>query len=233
MDKIDTYKYCYEWTPNYCYKDTNILINKLNIKDEKDLYNAERELVLLRTQELLDTSIKGNFDFEHLKNIHKYLFMDVYRWAGNVRNCNIAKTDLFCLSNYIDSYANEIFTNLSKDNYLIEYDFNTKIVKLVKLFSDINALHPFREGNGRTQREFIEQLSYINGIKLDLTTISQIKMIEISHESLLGNYDDMICIFNKNATEISKEVQIEKINSIIINKKIKNKLVSYLTKYKN
>ena len=228
MDKIDKYKYFYEWTPNYCYKDTDILINKLNIKDKKDLYNAERELVLLRNNELLDNPINGNFDFEHLKSIHKYLFQDIYRWAGESRNCNIAKTDLFCLSNYIDSYSCEIFSKLSKNNYLIQFDFDTKIIELAKLFSDINALHPFREGNGRTQREFIEQLSYINGIKLDLTTISQIDMIEISHESLSGNYDKMINLFKKNAAKISKEEQIQKIKNIIIDNKIKDQLLNYL-----
>ena len=97
MDK--NYKYTYERTANYCYKGTDVLINKLNITNEKDLYCAERELVLYRTFELNENPLKGNFDFKYLKDIHKYLFQDIYRWAGDVRNCNIAKQDLFCLYN--------------------------------------------------------------------------------------------------------------------------------------
>ena len=65
------YKYNYEWTADYCYKDTDVLINKLNITNDDDLYNAERELVSLRTYELNEKPLKGNFDFEYLKDIHK------------------------------------------------------------------------------------------------------------------------------------------------------------------
>ncbi len=92
------YKYTYEKTANYCYKNTDVLINKLNITNDEDLFNAERELVTLRTFELYEKPLKGNFDFKYLKSIHKYLFQDIYRWAGDIRNCNIAKQDLLCLS---------------------------------------------------------------------------------------------------------------------------------------
>ena len=92
------YKYTYERTANYCYKDSDVLINKLNITNDEDLYNAERELVSYRTYELNEMPLKGNFDFKYLKDIHKYLFQDMYRWAGDIRNCNIAKQDLFCLA---------------------------------------------------------------------------------------------------------------------------------------
>ena len=95
------YKYIYERTADYCYKDTDVLINKLNITNDEDLFNAERELVSLRTYELNEIPLKGNFDFQYLKDIHKYLFQDVYRWAGDIRNCNIAKQDLFCLTEQI------------------------------------------------------------------------------------------------------------------------------------
>ena len=112
MDK--KYKYTYEKTANYCYKDSDVLINKLNITNEKDLYDAERGLVALRTAQLNEEAIKGYFDFNHLKSIHKFLFQDIYRWAGDIRNCNIAKQDLFCLCEYIDSFANDIFSKLKK-----------------------------------------------------------------------------------------------------------------------
>lgn len=166
------YKYTYEKTANYCYKGTDVLINKLNITNDKDLFDAERELVLLRTHELNENPLKGNFDFEHLKSIHKYLFQDVYRWAGDIRNCNIAKQDLFCLTENIESFGNDIFKKLEEEKYFIDYDYETKIDKLIELFADINALHPFREGNGRTQRLFIENLSKINGIYLKTIVVT-------------------------------------------------------------
>ncbi len=202
------YKYTYEKTANYCYKDSDVLINKLNITDEKDLYDAERGLVTLRTAQLNEEPIKGYFDFNHLKSIHKFLFQDVYRWAGDIRNCNIAKQDLFCLCEYIDSFANDIFGRLKKEQYFIKYSYEIKLKKLVELFADINALHPFREGNGRSQREFIEELAKINGIDLNLTTVSKEDMIIASHDSINGHYEKLFDIFKKNSVPLSEEERI-------------------------
>lgn len=143
----DKYKYTYENDRQYCYPNTDVLKNKLNITNDKDLYEAEMELVAYSTTSLVQTPIKGNFDFNHLKQIHQRLFEKVYDWAGTPRTCAIAKKDLFCLPQYIDSYANEIFNKLDKENYFINYDYDKKISCLVELFADINALHPFRDEN--------------------------------------------------------------------------------------
>lgn len=205
----DKYKYTYENDSEYCYPNTDVLKNKLNITNDKDLYEAEMELVAYSTTSLVQTPIKGNFDFNHLKKIHQRLFEKVYDWAGNPRTCAIAKKDLFCLPQYIDSYANDIFNKLNKENYFINYDYNKKISSLVELFADINALHPFREGNGRSQREFIEELAKINGVNLDLTVVDKMDMIIASHESINGDYDKLTAMFNKCSIPLSKENQIE------------------------
>lgn len=199
------YKYTYEWTANYCYKGTDVLINKLNITNGQDLFDAERELVMLRLYELNDAQLKGDFDLKYLKSIHKYLFQDVYRWAGDLRKCNIAKQDLFCLMEHIETFGNDIFNNLKKQKYLINYDNDTKLNKLVELFADINALHPFREGNGRTQRVFIEFLARINGLNLDLSLVSKDDMIVASHESVNNDYSKLKKIFKNNSYLLSEE----------------------------
>lgn len=206
------YKYTYERTADYCYKNTDILINLLNITNDKDLYAAERELVSFRTYELNKTPLKGNFDFEHLKSIHKYLFQDVYRWAGDIRNCNIAKQDLFCLTDHIETFGKEIFAKLKKEKYFIDYDWDITLDKLVELFADINALHPFREGNGRSQRIFIESLAKINGINLDLTNVSKEDMIVASHDSINGNYEKLMSMFRNNSHVLSEKERLEYIN---------------------
>ncbi len=206
------YRYTYEKTADYCYKDTDVLINKLNITDDEDLFNAERELVSLRTYELNEKPLKGNFDFEYLKSIHKYLFQDVYRWAGDIRNCNIAKQDLFCLTEHIESFASDVFDTLKNEIYFIDYDNETTLDKLVDLFADINALHPFREGNGRSQRLFIESLAKINGIYLDLTNVSKLDMIVASHESINGNYRKLKDIFKNNSHILSEDERLKYIN---------------------
>ena len=206
------YKYTYEKTADYCYKDTDILINKLNITNDEDLFNAERELVSLRTYELNEKPLKGNFDFKYLKDIHKYLFQDVYRWAGDIRNCNIAKQDLFCLTEHIESFSANVFNKLKKEKYFVDYDNETTLDKLVELFADINALHPFREGNGRSQRIFIESLAKINGINLDLTNVSKMNMIVASHESINGDYKKLKNMFKNNSCDLSEKERIEYMN---------------------
>lgn len=217
------YKYTYEKTADYCYKDTDVLINKLNITNDEDLFNAERELVSLRTYELNEKPLKGYFDFKYLKDIHKYLFQDVYRWAGDIRNCNIAKQDLFCLTEHIESFGTNVFNNLKKENYFVNYDNDTTLDKLVELFSDINALHPFREGNGRSQRIFIESLAKINGIYLDLTNVSKMDMIIASHESINGNYQQLKDMFKNNSYLLSNEEKVKYIN-IYCSDELKQKL---------
>lgn len=217
------YKYTYERTADYCYKGTDVLINKLNITNDEDLFNAERELVSLRTYELNEKPLKGNFDFKYLKDIHKYLFQDVYRWAGDIRNCNIAKQDLFCLTEHIESFGNDVFNKLKKEKYFANYDNETTLDKLVELFADINALHPFREGNGRSQRVFIESLAKINGIYLDLTNVSKMDMIVASHDSINGDYTKLKDMFKKNSKVLNEEERLEYIN-IYCSKELKQLL---------
>lgn len=223
----DKYKYSYINDGSYCYANTDVLKNKLNIIDDEELHNRERKLVSLRISELFDNPIKGNFDFNHLKKIHGFLFQDIYSWAGKIRTCSIAKKDLFCLPEFIENYALEVFGNIEKNNYYFDYDFEEKLMKIVDLFSDINALHPFREGNGRTQREFIECLSKVCGIYLDLTSVSKMDMIVASHEGVNGHNERLYKIFKKHSKKLSIEEQIDNIN-VYCSKEVADKLKSMI-----
>lgn len=115
---------------------------------------------------------------------------------------------MVCLCEYIDSFANDIFSKLKKEVYFTKYSYEVKLEKLVELFADINALYPFREGNGRSQREFIEELAKINGIDLNLTTVSKDDMIVASHDSINGHYEKLLEIFKKNSVPLSEEERI-------------------------
>jgi len=218
------YKYTYERTSNDCYPKSDVLINLLNITDAEDLSNAERELVSLRAKEMTDLSINGNFDFSHLKRIHKYLFQDIFGWAGQSRTCNIAKTNLFCLAEHIDTYAKDVFGQLIKENYCIDLKFNDKVEALAELFADINALHPFREGNGRTQREFMKQLAKVNGMNLDFTKVNEQEMIIASSESIAGDMEKLRSMFQKIAAPITKEEQLKAVDDYIESEKLKSKI---------
>ena len=102
----------------YCYPDSNVLINKLDIGEQKKLEIFERKLTMLRLLELIDKPLDGDFDFRHLKEIHHYIFQDIYAWAGEVRKVDIAKGNMFCNVKFIDAQAEEIFGRLKKEKYL-------------------------------------------------------------------------------------------------------------------
>lgn len=181
----------------YCYPDSDVLINKLDIRELERLHTFEKKLTMLRLLELIDKPINGNFDFKHLKEIHRYIFQDVYDWSGKVRKVDIAKGNKFCNIRFIDSQATEIFGRIKTEKYLaglIEPDF---IKRLAYFFSEINALHPFREGNGRSQREFIRSLALKNGYVISFTGITEEEMLIASQKSFLCEYEAMEELFSK------------------------------------
>lgn len=148
----------------YCYPNSDVLVNKLDIHDSKKLAIIERKLVLLKLYELRQNKQIGNFDIYHFVSIHKYLFEDIYPFAGKIRAEDIAKGSFrFAKWEYIEDQLKELLEKLKKDTLsnLSKEDFAKK---LAYYMSELNVLHPFREGNGRTTREFIRQLAYVNRI---------------------------------------------------------------------
>ena len=172
----------------YCYPNSRTLKNKLNIHDFNRLLEAERRLSKYREAEMLNMPIMGRFDFEHLKRIHEYLFQDVYDWAGEVRKVDIAKGNLFCRVFAIEPEAERIFTELKQEKYLKDLRVGDFAKRLAYYFAEINALHPFREGNGRTQREFIRQLAFQNNYFLSYFGITADEMIKASMASFKLDY---------------------------------------------
>lgn len=195
---MDKYKYSYlDDKGIYCYEDSDVLINKLNIRDEKIFYKAERLYSSIRQSELNANPLKGDLDFNHLKSIHHYLFQDLFYWAGKVRTVAIAKASMFCLPQYIEGYATDIFRKLKKDKYYKNYSKDAFIEAITNLFGDINALHPFREGNGRTQREFIRYIGLLNGYGFDWSLVSSEENIIASYESVNGDNTKLKAIITK------------------------------------
>lgn len=195
---MDKYKYSYlDEKGIYCYKGSDVLINKLNIQDEETFLKAERLYSGLRQSELLNKPINGDLDFKHLKAIHFYLFQDLFYWAGKTRTVAIAKGNLFCLPPYIESYAKDIFSNLKRDNYYQGLSKEEFVDHITNLLADINALHPFREGNGRTQREFIRYIGIKNGYGFDWSKVSAEENIIASYESVNGDNEKLRAIISK------------------------------------
>ena len=208
--KGDMYKFIYTiWiymNPNlyearnsiYCYEGTNVLINKFNIRDNKTLQEVEKKIVLTKLFELHKNKQIGDFSKSHFVSIHKYLFEDIYPFAGKFRTENIAK-DYFSFAEweYIENELDNLLNKLKNENYLLGQNKNDLAKGLAFYLSELNVLHPFREGNGRTIREFIRQLAYKNGYIFDLTNITSDEFLEASKKSVVDT-TDLEQIINKS-----------------------------------
>ena len=170
----------------YCYKDSDVLVNKFDIHDNKKLEEIERKIVLAKLYELRQYRQIENFDITHFVGIHKFLFEDIYPFAGLFRNENIAKGNFsFAEWEYIEDELKKLLDQLKEENYLQNLDRNTFIKRLSYYMAELNVLHPFREGNGRTIREFIRQLAYKNGYVLNLKNINPKEMLHACIRSVV------------------------------------------------
>lgn len=206
--------YSYEWDEKYCHPNSFILKNKFNITDGLKLEIAEKEYTSLNIAEIKVNPIKGNLDLRHIQDIHEFVFKDIYNWAGKLRTVNISKGTPFCNFLYIENAAAEIFTKLKNEDYLIGVSNHQIYYRLAYYLWEINALHPFREGNGRVQRILIEYLAQVAGFRLDFADIRDKEMINASIDAFNCDYDKMTEIFKKITKPIIKEEQEDFIKKI-------------------
>ena len=156
--------------PDHAYTDpkTGVLRNLENINDAHLLLVFESIKVGIRLEELQTNPIKIKKS-STLLDIHKYLFQDIYSWAGKIRTVEISKggKPFFPLSHFRNAF-------MFIDTLIVEYrkidkkDKTRLTHKLAEILDNINYLHPFREGNGRTQREFLRLLAEEKGLSLNL-----------------------------------------------------------------
>lgn len=187
----------------YCYQNSDVLKNKLDIRDKRLLLQAEIEYTTIQLMDLQRHPIDGNFDFNHLCSIHKHIFQDLYDWAGKPRTVNISKGNLFCLTQNIASYADFIFANYYSDCVAAKNDEKQFIRQLTTHYADLNALHPFREGNGRSQREFARELCLECGYVFDLTQITHEEMLNASIKAFNVDNRELERIFMQHIKPIS------------------------------
>lgn len=169
----------------YVYPETNLLKNLRDIRDAGQLEKFEAIATTRRSVELEHEPIPGRFDARHLKAIHHHIFQDVYEWAGSFRTVSISKSgDSFAFPQHISSNLAKACENLEREGHLAGSNLERFANRGAYYLGEINAIHPFREGNGRAQREFIRELALLSGLIIDWLQISQEEMIEASRRSL-------------------------------------------------
>lgn len=166
---------------------TGVLQNRLGITDRQRLHEVEAGLTFAALAELGTRILPGSYDLAHLKLFHQEIFGELYPWAGEVRVVGIAKTEPFCLPQHIEGYSAEVFGALGKERLLRGLSRDDFVARLTHYFAEVNAIHPFREGNGRTQRAFFRQLSREAGWPIDWSDLDPDRNAEASKSSLRGD----------------------------------------------
>lgn len=160
--------------------------NKFGITDYSDLQAIETVYTIKRREELAALGVSGKFDSAHLRAVHRYLFQDVFPWAGEVRVVNLSKgTANFGPARFIEAALAETLAKLKVERYLAGLTCDEFAQRAAFYLGEINAIHPFREGNGRTQREFIRQLATQAGHPLSWAGFTQEEMVAASIRSHL------------------------------------------------
>lgn len=190
--------------------------NKVGAKTLSDLSKLEKALTLATIRDYHKEPVEGHFDYDHLKAIHERLFGDIYTFAGKDRH-EMGLTDkpfqkvgdatfgdaMFVHGSQLPKVARELFEKLQKKNLLKDLPQNSFARESATFFGELNMLHPFREGNGRTQRLFMESLAKNAGYNLSLDKIPGDKMITACQEANRGFNARMEILFKQNLEPIN------------------------------
>lgn len=178
----------YDGSDSYAYPDSKVLKNKANLIDQDALDAFEADATAVRLLELIEHPMPGDFDLAHLKAIHRHLFQDVYDWAGELRTVDISKGgSRFGNCATIEGYLTRALDRISAERFLVGYPPQKFISRLAHYMGEINAAHPFREGNGRVQRAFCAQLAERAGYFIDFDQVSREEMYAAMIASFHGD----------------------------------------------
>lgn len=190
----------YSITPSAddCYPGTGVLVNKLNIRDQKQLDENEALITSVKTLQIELQPMASEPNFSYLKDLHRCMFEELYDWAGQVRTINISKMrTAFCPADQIAQSAQSIFDRLHACHYFRGLPRPELVDELADLYDSINYLHPFREGNGRVQRLYFRQLARWIGHSLNFAAVDSDRMMIATIRASAGVMDDLRQVFEE------------------------------------
>ena len=182
-----------------CYEGTTVLINKFGIRSQAELDEIEMLLAGYKTLEILNGPLETPFTFSDYRQIHQYIFGDIYDWAGKVRTISLAKSATkFTEPEKIEERGKRIFQRIAKMNYLCGLNKQELVFQVTDLYHNLNMLHPFREGNGRTERIFITKLIRNAGFEIDITRGNSDLLMIGTIQAAAGVMDNLALFFDEN-----------------------------------
>lgn len=173
-----------------CYPGTGVLRNLAELQTIEELEEFEVEIVGARS---LETPPDGNFDPKHYRALHRHLFQDVYPWAGGYRTIRTGKGgNWFCFPEYISGEMNGVFEKLNKPAFKPGGEVEIFVEAVADFLAELNAIHPFREGNGRTQLYFVRLLGLRAGHPFRSEAVEREAFLQAMIESFDGELDALV-----------------------------------------
>jgi cell filamentation protein len=171
-----------------CYAGTEVLRNKFGITDPVALQKREADVTAYRITELRTEYTHGAFNAQHLQNLHRHIFQNLFDWAGEFRKMDMGRPGqpLFARPEFIEPSLDKLFDQLSREGRLRGLAPEPWADRAAHYLGKISAVHPFREGNGRTTREFVRELSEENGWAVQWDKIPRVEWNQGSKESFLS-----------------------------------------------
>jgi len=178
---------------------TGVLKNRLGISDDTTLAQTEAQFVAERARELTHQPIPGAFDLPHLQAIHRHLFGDLYEWAGHLRTVDLTKdTSRFAHHAHLERAAAPIFRELAQEHYLRGREPADFSGRAAHYLAELNALHPFRDGNGRALRAFFSQVAHDSGYTIVWKNMTPADMLDASRRSFSGDLAPLTTLIQRN-----------------------------------
>jgi cell filamentation protein len=182
----------------YAYPGTSVLRNRLDIRDAGILEKYEVEITTLRAQEPLP---RGTFDPSHYCSIHHHLFQDVYEWAGQYRTVRTSKGEnAFCYPEHIPAQMDALFGSIHGVEAFAEKSRSEFLREAVRFLGDLNAIHPFREGNGRAQLAFLGLIGATASHPFAFERIDRNAFLQAMIESFFGRFEGLTAELSKLLT---------------------------------
>jgi fido (protein-threonine AMPylation protein) len=208
-------KYAVDPRDPYLDPATGLLRNAVGARTQESLDRAEALFSAIRTVELDRGTPAGGFDLAHLRDVHRTLFGDVYPWAGELRSVDITKGDTrFAHAGAIEGAARQLFGQLAREQHLRGLDADEFSRRAGHYLGEINVLHPFREGNGRAQRAFVNQLAHAAGFHIGWEHVTREEMTRASIEAYHGDAEHMAALIRRNLVDRDRDRAAELARSV-------------------
>ena len=188
------------------YPETRCLVNYFGIKDKPRLRRVDKRISSYRTAELLRSPLKMPFNFDHLVAIHSQLFGDIYPSAGMIRTSSSKKHREYCQPEYIIPSAEKLFDNLRQSRYLMDIrDVDDFVNELAYYMGEVEALHPFLDGNGRSTRLFFDTIAHKAGYVIGWGSSDPDHFLEANVAALEGDYQALIDVLEEIVIPVAEE----------------------------